>query len=124
MECRFCKNKDLQEIIDLGFAPPSNAYIDKNKINYPETSYPLKVNICKSCYLAQTEDYTKAEELFTPNYAYFSSNSKTLLKHAEEYVNLIKKELALDKDSFVIEIASNDGYLLKNFVKKHPLFRY
>ncbi len=118
MKCRFCDSKEFIPLVDLGFAPPSNAYIEKSKKYNPELNYSLKVNVCKNCFLAQTEDYTRAEELFTPDYAYFSSNSKTLLKHSKDYVELIEKSLNLNKNSLVVEIASNDGYLLKNFVEK------
>lgn len=118
MKCRFCESKEFIPLVDLGFAPPSNAYIEKSKKYNPEINYSLKVNVCKNCFLAQTEDFTKAEELFTPDYAYFSSNSKTLLKHSKDYTDLIEKSLNLNKNSLVVEIASNDGYLLKNFVEK------
>ena len=118
MKCRFCESEEFILLVDLGFAPPSNAYIEKSRKYNPEINYSLKVKVCKNCFLAQTEDFTKAEELFTPNYAYFSSNSKTLLKHSRNYVDLIEQRLNLNKNSFVVEIASNDGYLLKNFIEK------
>ena len=118
MRCRFCNSNHLQNLVDLGYAPPSNAYIEIKDKNKPEIYFPLKVNICSECFLAQTEDFTKAEDLFTPNYAYFSSNSSTLLKHSKNYVNMIEDYLKLNEKSFVVEIASNDGYLLKNFVNK------
>ena len=118
MKCRFCESEEFIPLVDLGFAPPSNAYIEKSRKYNPEINYSLKVKVCKNCFLAQTEDFTKAEELFTPNYAYFSSNSKTLLKHSRNYVDLIEQRLNLNKNSFVVEIASNDGYLLKNFIEK------
>jgi SAM-dependent methyltransferase len=102
--------------LDLGFAPPSNAYIDRNGLQAQETWFPLKTYVCSNCWLVQTEDYSKAHELFGNDYAYFSSTSSTWLDHAQLYVKTITERLTLDEKSFVIEIASNDGYLLKNFV--------
>jgi hypothetical protein len=117
MNCRFCKNKLKYIFVDLGFAHPSNAYIDKKNLDNPEIHYPLKTYVCERCWLVQTKDFTSAEKLFDKSYAYFSSTSSSFLKHAKNYFCNIKKELNLNKNSFVIEIASNDGYLLKNFAK-------
>ena len=118
MHCRSCGENNIKQLVDLGYAPPSNAYLELKDLQSPEIYYPLKVNICPNCFLAQTEDFNKPEDLFTPNYAYFSSTSKTLLKHAENYSNSIIKNLNLNEKSFVVEIASNDGYLLRNFLDK------
>ena len=118
MHCRSCGENNIKQLVDLGYAPPSNAYLELKDLQSPEIYYPLKVNICPNCFLAQTEDLNKPEDLFTPNYAYFSSTSKTLLKHAENYSNSIIKNLNLNEKSFVVEIASNDGYLLRNFLDK------
>ena len=74
------------------------------------------------CYLVQTQDFNKPEELFTNDYAYFSGTSKLFVEHAKKYVEKISKKLNLNRKSFVVEIASNDGYLLKNFLKKNSLF--
>jgi hypothetical protein len=101
----------------LGFAPPSNAYLAAADLRKPELYYPLRTHVCENCWLVQTEDYSRAEDLFTQNYAYFSSTSTSWLEHAEQYFLKIKDILKLDTDSFVIEIASNDGYLLKHFVR-------
>ncbi len=117
MKCRHCKNNLKHVFLDLGFAPPSNAYLNLEDLNKPETTYPLKTYVCESCWLVQTIDYSDAEELFSSDYAYFSSISKSWLEHAKNYVYMIKQKLKLNKDSYVIEIASNDGYLLKNFVE-------
>lgn len=117
MNCRFCTNKFKHVFIDLGFAPPSNAYINKEHLDHPEIYYPLKTYVCQKCWLVQTRDFTSPEKLFVSSYAYFSSTSLSFLKHAKNYFYKIKKDLNLNKNSFVIEIASNDGYLLKNFVK-------
>ena len=117
MNCRHCGNLLAQNFLDLGFAPPSNAYLSKKCLSSLETYYPLKVMVCESCWLVQTEDYADADELFTEEYAYFSSTSRSFLKHAKDYSALIIDRLNLSSESFVIEIASNDGYLLKNFLE-------
>jgi len=116
MNCRHCKSPLNHTFLDLGFAPPSNAYLNASDLMKPEKYYPLKVMICDKCWLAQTEDYAKADELFDSEYAYFSSTSSGWLAHASEYAIKMIDQLKLTKDSFVIEVASNDGYLLKNFV--------
>jgi SAM-dependent methyltransferase len=103
--------------MDLGFAPYSNAYLNKIDLIKPEKYYPLKAQVCSSCWLVQTEDYSVPEELFNANYAYFSSTSVGWLEHAKEYSNFIINRLKLGSRSLVIEIASNDGYMLKNFIK-------
>ncbi len=118
MKCRHCKTKLEHYFLDLGMAPPSNAYLDKEKLKKPELYFPLKVKVCDKCWLVQTEDYTDADKLFDSEYAYFSSTSKSFLDHAADYVEKIVKVLNLNSNSFVVEIASNDGYLLKNFVEK------
>jgi SAM-dependent methyltransferase len=116
MKCRHCGNPVDHTFVDLGFAPPSNAYLQADDLCNPEVHYPLRVKVCDRCWLVQTEDYTRAEELFSPDYAYFSSTSSSWLEHAADYVHMITERLKLGPESFVIEVASNDGYLLKNFV--------
>ncbi|MBI5900167.1 MAG: class I SAM-dependent methyltransferase [Rhodocyclales bacterium] len=116
MSCRHCKAPLEHVFLDLGFAPPSNAYLCKSDLRRPETWYPLKLFVCDKCWLVQTEDYARADELFNADYAYFSSTSTSWLLHARNYVQAMRQRLALDGSSFVVEIASNDGYLLKNFV--------
>ncbi len=119
MKCRHCKNDLNYNLIDLGFAPPSNAYLEKTDLNKPEKYYPLRVKVCEKCWLVQTEDYAQADELFNSEYAYFSSTSSTWLEHARSYTEMIAKKVGLSENSLVIEIASNDGYLLKNFVERN-----
>jgi SAM-dependent methyltransferase len=116
MNCRHCKTSLQHTFLDLGFAPPSNAYLTRDSLCQPELYFPLKVNVCHNCWLVQTEDYTDARELFTSDYAYFSSTSTGWLEHAKNYVEKIIKELGLSTQSRVVEVACNDGYLLKNFL--------
>lgn len=117
MKCRHCATELTNVFLDLGFAPPSNAYLSAAQLRAPETTYPLKLFVCDECWLVQTEDYAEAEDLFSSDYAYFSSTSKSWLEHSASYATMITNRLGLKKDSFVIEIASNDGYLLRNFVQ-------
>jgi SAM-dependent methyltransferase len=116
MNCRHCAKPLEHVFLDLGFAPPSNAYLGMADLQAPELYFPLKLFVCDSCWLVQTEDYSRSDELFTKDYAYFSSTSTTWLTHAKSYVDMITSRLGLGAESFVIEVASNDGYLLKNFV--------
>jgi SAM-dependent methyltransferase len=116
MKCRHCGIALEHSFVDLGFAPPSNAYVYAEDLSNPEVHYPLRVKVCHQCWLVQTEDYARAEELFSADYAYFSSTSSSWLEHAADYARMITERLRLGPDSFVIEVASNDGYLLKNFV--------
>lgn len=118
MNCRHCETPLTHTFLDLGFAPPSNAYLNPADLLKPEEYYPLKVMVCEQCWLVQTEDYAQADTLFSPDYAYFSSTSSSWLAHAQNYAEQIVDSLQLDSDSLVIEVASNDGYLLKHFLKK------
>ena len=115
MKCRHCNSKLENEFIDLGNAPPSNNYVSQDKLKLQEKSYPLRVMVCSNCWLVQTEDFSDANELFTDEYAYFSSTSISFLEHSKNYVHEITKFLKLNQNSFVVELASNDGYLLKKF---------
>jgi hypothetical protein len=116
MNCRHCGAPLRHTFLDLGFAPASNAYLSWDDLSRPEPYFPLRVKVCDVCWLVQTEDFASARELFTDKYAYFSSTSSTWLEHAKRYSEAIITELGLTSDSRVIEVASNDGYLLKNFV--------
>ncbi len=116
MNCRHCHTPLTDVFLDLGHAPPSNAYLTAAQLRAPETTYPLRLFVCSSCHLVQTEDYAAADDLFTSDYAYFSSTSRSWLDHAARYCAMITQRLGLTKASLVIEVASNDGYLLRNFV--------
>lgn len=113
MKCRHCQNELTTTFVDLGSAPPSNAYLTEAQMKAPEKWFPLKVMVCDQCWLVQTEDYTGAEELFDADYAYFSSYSTSWIRHAEAYVRKMVERFQLGADSHVVEIASNDGYLLQ-----------
>ncbi len=115
MKCRFCNNELNIEFIDLINAPLSNSILTEEELNEPETFFPLKLFICENCLLIQIDEYQKSNEIFNEKYAYFSSFSKSWLEHSKKYVNMIIKKLQLNKNSFVVEIASNDGYLLQYF---------
>ncbi len=116
MNCRHCGAQLTHTFLDLGFAPPSNAYLSADALNCPEVYYPLRLKICEQCWLVQTEDYAEAGQLFDRDYAYFSSTSTSWLAHAAAYAAEMTRRFGLDRNSLVLEIASNDGYLLKNFV--------
>jgi 2-polyprenyl-3-methyl-5-hydroxy-6-metoxy-1,4-benzoquinol methylase len=113
MKCRHCSADLTLELIDLGSSPPSNAYLSQEMLSAPERIFPLRVMVCQRCWLAQTIDFAKAAELFSNEYAYFSSFSTSWLQHAERYVEEMRKRFALDRSRHVVEIASNDGYLLQ-----------
>jgi len=113
VKCRHCGKALKHPFLDLGTAPPSNAYLRAEQINAPETFFPLKVLVCDECWLVQTEDYAESDALFTEDYAYFSSFSTSWLKHSEAYVEKMATRLKLGANSHVVEIAANDGYLLQ-----------
>lgn len=120
MKCRHCGASVSRVLIDLGSAPPSNAYLTALTMRRPEKWFPLKVLICESCWLVQAEAYSRAAELFNGEYAYFSSFSDIWLKHAENYVGTMIQRFGLSGHSRVIEVASNDGYLLQ-YVKQQGI---
>jgi hypothetical protein len=102
-------------LVDLGSAPPSNAYLTSVTLRRPEKHFPLRVFVCEQCWLVQAEDYSRAAELFNDEYAYFSSFSAAWLEHSRAYTDLVVERFGINKDSFVVEVASNDGYLLQFF---------
>ena len=118
MLCRFCKAPLMHEFIDLGHAPASNSFLTKEQLNEPEIYYPLKVFVCSQCFLVQVDEYKKSDAIFSSDYVYFSSYSTSWLAHARTYVEMVESRFALNEESLVIEIASNDGYLLQYFNEK------
>src|SRR3990167_61097 len=120
MKCRHCQSEVTLPLIDLGNAPPSNAYLNENTLKLPEKHYPLKIMICEQCWLVQTEDFANADELFNPDYAYFSGFSQSWLIHCQQYVDEMVKRFHLTSKHHVIEIAANDGALLQ-YVNAHHI---
>jgi len=117
MICRFCKQPLTVEFIDLVNSPASNSFLTKEQLNEPETYYPLKVYVCSNCYLVQVDEYKKSDAIFNNSYAYFSSYSTSWLTHSKKYVDDMVVRWGLNESSTVIEIASNDGYLLQYFLQ-------
>ena len=113
MKCRHCDNNLDIAFLDLGSAPPSNAYLTSDGLRAPEPWFPLRLLVCDACWLVQTEDHAGREALFTDDYAYFSSFSESWLKHSAVYVEAMAARLGLDENSCVVEVAANDGYLLQ-----------
>lgn len=113
MKCRFCSEPLDDVFLDLGSAPPSNAFLAPDALNLPEIYFPLKLFTCRCCFLVQVEEVQSHTALFAPDYLYFSSFSRSWLEHAEHYVGQVAARLELGADSLVVEIASNDGYLLQ-----------
>lgn len=119
MQCRFCKTELEHVFIDLGNSPPSNSYLTKEQLNEPEIFYPLKVYTCHHCFLVQIDEYKKSEAIFNSEYAYFSSYSSSWLQHAKKYTDAMVGRFGFDSNSQIVEIASNDGYLLQYFKEKN-----
>lgn len=117
-KCRFCNNALIHTFCDLGSTPLSNAFLKAEELTKPEPSYPLHVYVCSCCFLVQLEEFEKAENIFSSDYAYFSSYSNSWLDHCSKYANQVTKKFGLNSNSQVIEIASNDGYLLGYFLDK------
>jgi len=118
MQCRFCKTELEHVFIDLVNSPASNSFLSAEQLNEPEAFYPLKVFICHTCFLVQVDEYKKSDAIFSSEYVYFSSYSKSWLKHASDYVDMMTERFGFNEDSLVIEVASNDGYLLQYFLAK------
>jgi SAM-dependent methyltransferase len=116
-QCRFCNNLLKHTLVDLGVSPLANAYISAEQTHQMEPFYPLRVYVCDQCYLVQLPVFQSSEEIFS-DYAYFSSFSDSWLQHSEAYVNDMIDRFGFDSDSRIIEIASNDGYLLQYFKEK------
>jgi len=115
--CRFCAAPLETTFVDLGMSPPSESFVPAERLNHMEPFYPLHAWVCGSCFLVQLEEYVSPAEIFT-EYAYFSSYASSWVKHAEDYVEAMVAGLGLDSRSFVVELASNDGYLLQFFTRR------
>ena len=123
MKCRFCAHELSHSFIDLAQSPPSNAYLKAEQLNEPETFFPLKVWVCETCFLVQIDEYKKSTDIFNDEYAYFSSYSSSWLAHSKRYTEGVIKRFGYNENSLVVEIASNDGYLLQYFKEKNiPVF--
>jgi SAM-dependent methyltransferase len=120
MKCRHCAAPLKLTLVNLGSAPPSNAYLTEQTLHAPEKWFPLRVLVCEQCWLAQTEDFARADELFDAGYAYFSGFSASWLTHCERYVAEMTARFALNAGSHIVEVAANDGYLLQ-FVKRRGI---
>jgi len=119
MHCRFCKTTLTDTFIDLENSPASNSFLSKAELNEPEVFFPLKVFTCSECFLVQVDEYKKSDAIFSNDYAYFSSYSTSWLAHAEKYTNMMIERFGFNQSSQVVEIASNDGYLLQYFNNKN-----
>jgi len=113
--CRLCGASLLYTLVDLGMSPLCESYVTKERLNRAETFYPLHVYVCDRCFLAQLEEYVAADEIFT-EYAYFSSYSDSWVEHARRYAGMVVKRFGFGPHSRVVELASNDGYLLQHFL--------
>jgi SAM-dependent methyltransferase len=114
--CRFCQAPLEHRVVDLGMSPLCESYVPPEHLDAVESFYPLNVWVCSNCFLVQLNEYVSPKEIFS-EYAYFSSYSSSWVKHAGDYVAMITERLALGRESFVVELASNDGYLLQHFVE-------
>ncbi|WPQ64521.1 class I SAM-dependent methyltransferase [Chitinophaga sancti] len=115
MHCRFCKTELTNTFIDLANSPASNSFLTGEQLNEPETFYPLKVYTCSKCFLVQVDEYKKSDAIFNSEYVYFSSYSTSWLAHVKKYTEAMIARFGFNQQSQVIEIASNDGYLLQYF---------
>ena len=120
MQCRFCNTPLRHLFLSLGASPLANSYLTGDDLHKMEPYYPLDVYICENCMLVQLDEFEKAEDIFHAGYAYFSSYSNSWLKHCERYVEMMVKRFGLNEKTFIVEIASNDGYLLQYF-KDHKI---
>src|SRR5579875_1858252 len=118
MQCRFCGTELQHVFIDLVNSPASNSFLTAEQLNRPEVFYPLKVFTCHHCFLVQVDEYKKSDDIFDHNYVYFSSYSKSWLDHASRYTEQMIARFGYSSTSQVVEVASNDGYLLQYFHNK------
>lgn len=115
VSCRLCGSRLQHTLVDLGMSPPCESFLRADQLDQLELYYPLNVLVCDSCYLVQLKEYVSAETIFS-EYAYFSSFSTSWVAHAKAYCEQVTKRLGLGANSFVVELASNDGYLLQHFL--------
>ena len=115
--CRLCAAELTTTFVDLGVSPPCESYLERDQLDQAEVFYPLHVRVCDECLLVQLPEYIPAEDIFS-HYAYFSSYSTSWVEHARRYVDTAVKRLGLGSDSFVVEVASNDGYLLQHAAER------
>jgi hypothetical protein len=118
MQCRFCKQELTDVFIDLVNSPASNSFLVAGQLNEPEVFYPLKVFTCSNCFLVQIDEYKKSDAIFNSEYVYFSSFSTSWLEHSRKYTENMVDRFGFNRGSLVMEIASNDGYLLQYFLQK------
>lgn len=118
MRCRACGSELDLDFVDLGSAPPSNEYLRPQDLDQPEAWYPLRVLVCEGCWLVQTEDFARFDDLFSDDYAYFSAFSSVWVDHCTSYANRMVTDLGLDHSSTVVEVAANDGTLLRQFADR------
>ena len=114
--CRFCGAPLSVTVVDLGMSPLCESFLPADQINQMEPFFPLHVYVCEKCYLVQLEEYVSPEHIFT-EYAYFSSYSTAWLKHASDYTDLMTERFGLNKDSFVVELASNDHHAVVRLIE-------
>lgn len=117
MPCRFCGSTVTSSLVDLGMSPLCEEYVTADKYNHVEHFFPLHALVCDKCFLVQVDDYVTPDEIYS-EYAYFSSYSDSWIEHGRRYTEAICETAKISKDSFVMELASNDGYLLQHFVSK------
>ncbi|MBO6827008.1 MAG: methyltransferase domain-containing protein [Sneathiella sp.] len=118
LQCRFCKSNLTHTLVDLGKTPLANSYLKDTEAIHAEKEYPLHARVCGNCFLVQVEDVVPPEEIFS-DYAYFSSYSESWVEHARQYANKQIDRFSLDANSLVMEVASNDGYLLQHFIQQN-----
>ncbi|MBU0778076.1 class I SAM-dependent methyltransferase [Patescibacteria group bacterium] len=120
VRCRACRSDLGEPFMSLGNSPLSNSFLSENDLHKMEPFYPLDVYLCRNCYLMQVEEIQTARDIFSSDYAYFSSYSETWLRHCREYTEMMINRFGFDNNSFILEVASNDGYLLQYF-KQHGI---
>jgi len=118
--CRFCQSELKFVVVSLGKSPLSNSYLSEKQLHQIESFYPLEVYVCQKCFLVQIEEVVSPKDIFSSNYAYYSSYSESWLQHCKEYTEMMINRFGFYKDSLVVEIGSNDGYLLQYF-KQHKI---